>query len=274
MPEAVEVALFSEALNQEYGNHNLTNVEFIGGRFLKKDYNDERITLQFIEYPCSNISMASKGKFLYWSMKDKLKNSLHFFFNLAMTGSFSKEKQKHSAIRFSFDNGDVFFNDQRHFGSFRVVDTDLELQVKLNSLGWCPLKNPVIPDDFLLKIREHNHKKIGDFMMEQGKVSCGTGNYLRCEALYYAKLDPFRLISSLSDDEIISLYKALILIMQVSYHNNGATIKTYADFYGRRGNFVDQFQAYGRKFDKDNNPIIKTKDKSGRTIHWCPAIQK
>jgi formamidopyrimidine-DNA glycosylase len=275
VPEIAEVATFARELNTEYGRHSLYEVEFIGGRFLKPEFDQH----QFIStnYPLLDVSIKSKGKFLYWSMVDADKaNSIHFFFGLGMTGSFGK-KQKHSAIRFEFDNGEVFFNDQRRFGSFRKLsggyEVDLELKAKLDALGWDPLLDPNLPTDFVQKIRKHNHKRIGEFLLEQGPVICGIGNYLRSEVLYASEVSPLRLISSLTDMEIETIGHLAIAIIKKAYQAGGASIETYSDLYGMAGEFYKQFKVYGQKTDPDGRPVVKVKDKNGRMLHYVPEVQ-
>lgn len=272
MPECAEVAIFANQLNQEYGGHFLNNVQFIGGRFLKSEADGERINLQLLNYPLTNVSMSSKGKFLYWSMLSSERESVHFFISLAMTGSFGKQ-QKHSAIRFEFENGEVFFNDPRHFGTFKVVDNDLELQFKLKALGWDPLKDPNVPADIVAQFRQHDRKKIGEFLMEQGPVICGIGNYLRSDLLHKSRISPFRLISSLSDQEIETICQSAIDIVAEAFSCGGASIRTYSDLYGIAGEFHTRFRVYGRKIDSEGYPVLKVKDKNGRMLHYVPEVQ-
>src|ERR1700722_14891959 len=110
MPEIVEVSRFASQLNKEYGGRTLLDVEAVGGRFLKPDHSKVREDMEWLARPLSNVSMQSKGKFLYWTMTDAHDKWLSFHISLAMSGSFGQQ-QKHSAIHFSFDNRDVFFND-------------------------------------------------------------------------------------------------------------------------------------------------------------------
>jgi DNA-formamidopyrimidine glycosylase len=271
MPEIAEVATFAKQLSTEYGGHDLLDIEFVGGRFLKSEYDSERIELLGLEFPLHHTAFFSKGKFIYWSMSNPSNDINHLFFTLGMSGSFGK-KQKHSAIKFTFDNGEIFFNDPRHFGTFRIVDTDLELRTKLGSLGWDPLKES-IPTDLVLKIRKYNHKKIGEFLMEQGPLICGIGNYLRAEILYLSRISPFRLIGDLSDDELSFLFEKTVSVVKEAFAQQGATLSTYSDLYGIAGDFYKQFKVYNRKTDPEGHPVLKEKDKNGRTIHYVPAVQ-
>jgi formamidopyrimidine-DNA glycosylase len=270
MPEIAEVARMVDCLNTEYGGHDLLDIEVVGGRFTKSN-DDTEMQLAFMDFPLSNVMMASKGKFMYWSSRPK-DEFVHLFFTMGMAGSFGK-KQKHSALQFTFDNGEVFFNDPRHFGTFRIVEDERELTEKLDKLGWDPLQEPKVPEGIVSKFRKHNRKKIGEFLMEQGPLVAGIGNYLRCEICWAAKIDPLRLISSLDDWEIEAICQQAINIIAEAYKHGGATIKTYSDLYGNVGTFFDQFKVYGKKTDPDGHPVLRVKDKNGRTLHYVPEVQ-
>ena len=185
MPELAEVKIVAEGLHSRFGGHKLLKATVIGGKFSKQpDLFDQLAP----HYPLTLDCVQNKGKFLYWC----LDNNLYAFCSLAMTGSFGAQT-KHSALRFEFDNGDIHFNDIRHFGSFKIVKGKEELDNKLNSLGWDCLLKPAIPEWLLPKLRKKNHKTIVEVMLDQS-IFCGCGNYLRAEILYRSSINPFRLV--------------------------------------------------------------------------------
>lgn len=254
MPECAEVAIFTNQLSKEYGGHKLLSIKVVGGRF------KEQLSIP----PLNNIKFNCKGKFLYWTFDE----DVVFFITLGMTGSFGK-KNKHSAIEFNFDNGTIYFNDIRRFGTFKICNKK-DLSKKLSSLGWDPLKES-LPNLFP-KIRKNDYKMIGEFLMEQ-KVISGIGNYLRAEILYKSNISPFRSIFSLSDNELLNICNNYIEIVNEAYKAGGATLATYSDLYGIAGNFYKQFKVYGQEKDPFGNSVLKSKDKNGRTIHWVKEIQ-
>lgn len=262
MPEIAECAKYTSQLQHEYGSHNLLKVTAIGGRFLKKD-----IGLIYLNYPLNNVQFHSKGKFLYWSFD----GDIYFFITLGMSGSFGKQN-KHSAIQFDFDNGTVYFNDIRHFGTFKIADNKLALTRKLNSLGWDPLKEPKIPNYLVNSIRKQNHKAIGTVLMDQ-KVFAGLGNYLRSEILYASGVNPFAFTFSVSDQSLLTIAENYRRIAEEAYQHGGATFATYSDLYGISGDFYKQFKVYGRKKDPLGNDIISQEGPDGRTVHWVKEVQ-
>lgn len=268
MPEVAEVRRYVDQLNKEYGGHTLEKVEIVGGRFLKE--NDTATTdLGLLHFPVKNVTMNSKGKFMWWNM-DEI-HPIHFFITLGMSGSFGK-LNKHSALRFTFDNGEVYFNDIRHFGTFKVAYETSELISKLKSLGWDPLQNPSMPPDIIPILRARKTDTIGETLMDQ-RVFAGVGNYIRSEALYIAKIHPSKQIWGLSNEDIKRLCDAIIDIAREAYRCGGATIATYSDLYGNVGTFYDQFKVYGQKKDPLGNKVVKITAGDGRTVHIVPGIQ-
>lgn len=267
MPEIAECAKYTTQLQHEYGGHDLLSVKAVGGRFLK-----EGLSAPFpswtIKYSLKNVQFNSKGKFLYWSFDGEI----YFFITLGMSGSFGKQN-KHSAIEFVFDNGTVYFNDIRHFGTFKVVKGKSELNKKLNSLGWDPLKEPKAPNSLLPAIRKQNSKAIGAVLMDQ-KVFAGLGNYLRSEILYASGINPFTLTSDLSDQSLLTIAENYRRIAEEAYQHGGATLATYSDLYGISGDFYKQFKVYGKKKDPLGNTVLSQEGPDGRTVHWVRELQK
>lgn len=269
MPEVAEVRRYVDQLNKEYGGHTLKGVEVVGGRF-EKDENDGRgLGFELLHFPVKNVNINSKGKFMWWTM-DEI-HPIHFFITLGMSGSFGK-LNKHSALKFIFDNGEVYFNDIRHFGTFKIVYENSDLIKKLKSLGWDPLQNPIMPSDVIPTLRARQTDTIGEALMDQG-VFAGVGNYIRSEALYAAKIHPNKQIWGLSDEDIKRLCIAISDIAQEAYRCGGATIATYSDLYGNVGTFYDQFKVYGQKKDPLGNKVVKITAADGRTVHVVPSIQ-
>lgn len=263
IPEISEVRIFTEQLQKEYGSHNLLEMKVVGGRFLK-----EGIATRAVNYPLMNVKFNSKGKFLYWSFD----GDVYFFITLGMSGSFGK-RGKHSAIEFTFDNGTIYFNDIRHFGTFKIVKEKSELDKKLKSLGWDPFKEPDVPSNLISKLRKKNFDPIGKILMEQ-KLFAGLGNYLRSEILYASKINPFVRIIELSDQELLTIAQNYRTIAEEAYKNGGATLATYSDLYGIAGSFYNQFKVYGKKKDPLGNDVISQEGPDGRTVHWVAQVQK
>ena len=108
--------------------------------------------------------------------------------------------------------------------------------------------------------------------MNQG-VFAGVGNYLKCEALYRTRISPHRTVGDLKNFEISMLHRTLQDIMSASYRQGGASIRDYQRIDGGSGDFVFEFEVYGKKKDRDGNTVIRELTSDGRTTHWVPALQ-
>lgn len=267
MPEIAECRRYVAQLSLEYDKSTLNSVNIIGGRFVKSGIPE----LSRINFPLTEARFESKGKFIYWSFRDANSNPVHFFITLGMAGSFGK-KQKHSAIEFNFDRGTVYFNDIRHFGTFKPVFSDQELSKKLKTLGWDPLREPSTPPWLLHKLRKKSLQPLSKVMMEQSYFA-GLGNYLRSEILYDCKIAPYTSIHSLSDAKLEEVCSSFSRIAHEAYKDGGATLATYSDLYGMAGTYYHKFKVYGQSKDPSGYPVIKVEGPDGRTIHYCPHVQ-
>lgn len=264
MPEGPECRIFTDNLIKEFNEQSINSINIISGRYLKEPIKN----FNTITYPLKNIKFNCKGKFLFWTSNY---SDINLCFVLGMTGAFSSQQVKHSAIKIKFDNGDLFFNDPRRFGTFRIL-SDKELREKLSSLGWDILQEN-IPNNIVDRIKKFSHKTIAEVLMDQ-KIQSGIGNYIKCEACYAARILPTRLISSLNGDEVNFLYEEIKKIAEHSYSEGGATIKTFANMYGNTGKFFDTFQVYGKKFDTFGNTVSRVLTKDNRSTYLVENLQK
>lgn len=280
MPECAEVRRYVDQLTTEYGGQDLLNLEVIGGRFKKESVPG----LDKVYFPLKNVSFNAKGKFIYWTFEntsrphtiwkdfDSVGDESHFFITLGMSASFGKEN-KHSALKFTFSNGDIFYNDIRHFGTVKVNQTSSALKKKLASLGWDSLADPKIPDGFIKHLlRKKGMKTIAEVLLDQ-KLFAGCGNYLRSETLYQAKIHPNLLICQMTEIELSLICESLIELAHEAYNCGGATIATYSDLYGNVGTFFDKFKVYGKKTDPLGNKVLKMEAADGRTVHYVKEVQ-
>lgn len=266
MPEIAECRRYVDQLNAEYGNRDLQDITIVGGRFIKEGIPG----LSNLILPLKNMKWDTKGKFIYATFDN---SEVSLFVTLGMAASFG-EQNKHSAVKFTFDNGEVFYNDIRHFGTIKVIHSKAELNTKLKSLGWDSLKEPNPPSDFLKKaFAKNKNKQVAEFLLNQ-KVFAGVGNYIRSEVLYRAEVNPQRLVWSLSEDEISKICTAIADVAKEAYNHGGATIRTYSDIYGIAGSFYKQFKVYDQKTDPNGRAVHKMTAADGRTVHWVPEVQR
>ena len=260
MPEGPEVKLFVDRLNQNFRYYQIKSVDVLGGRYLKKPIEN----LDFL-FGKEIKSFNCKGKFIWIDL-----DNVVVFNTLGMTGNWSKEKSKHSRIKFDFyENDTLYFNDIRNFGTFQIK-TQSDLKKKLKSIGPDMLSSP--PSDFVSRLRKYNHKNICDVLMNQ-KVISGVGNYIKAESLWYSRINPNAYIKDLTDNNLEALDKAIRFVISKSYQEQGASIQSYYTFDGDSGNAVKGFVVYGRSKDYNGHNVIKETTLDKRTTHWVKERQ-
>lgn len=130
----------------------------------------------------------------------------------------------------------------------------------------------ILTDEFSLDIWKrlldtHKCKNITSFLTNQNIIS-GIGDYIKAEALYYAKISPLRKTGSLSETEQARLFEGIRIIPRISYNKGGFGVNYYTSSDGLNGDYGKDFKIYG----KPNADKIKTKD--GHITYWDSNVQK
>ena len=96
-------------------------------------------------------------------------------------------------------------------------------------------------------------------------VICGVGNYVKADSLWLAKINPHSSVSDLSDLELERLNNSIQEVLKESYRTGGATIRTYQNLDGEKGEYASRFLVYNRKVDSEGNKVIREQTADGRT---------
>ena len=267
MPEGPECRRIAENLAKFVSSKKITGVEILSGRYTKK------IPSGFEAFssnsPISAVGVGVHGKFIYWI----LEKEFSIWNTLGMTGSWSTEEHPHNRVRFSFSDGDyLYFRDQRNFVTLKFVRGKHQLIEKLESLGPDMLSQKVSTQDFISRVRKKNKHNVCKVLMDQS-VICGIGNYVKADSLWLARINPHSNISDLSDLQLEKLKVAIQQVLRESYESGGATIRTYQNLNGEKGEYASKFLVYNRKVDSEGNKVIREQTPDGRTTHWSPNYQ-
>src|SRR6266404_2534355 len=220
--------------------------------------------------------IKTKGKFMYWVFDC----DWFMFSTFGMSGMWAIRKEKHPCfvLEFSDENysnhQQLAFNDPRHFGTIKFTNNKQDLINKLNSLGWDPLSEELTPSiiNTITNRFAKSNKTISQVLMDQS-IFAGVGNYLKCEILYASHISPWRSCNLLTAGDIVLICQSAADIAKASYQNNGASLHTYTDANGNKGNYSNFFKVYGRKLDPLGNQIIRETTPDKRTTHWSPTVQ-
>jgi formamidopyrimidine-DNA glycosylase len=130
---------------------------------------------------------------------------------------------------------------------------------------------------FLQRVKTQLNQSIGTVLLNQ-KIISGVGNYIRADALWLAKINPFTIVKKLSDSELKKLFASLRVITWGNYDRKYAIknniIKSNSIV---PADYKRDFFVYREKTDIYNNPVIKEELYSGsvkRFIYWVKKIQQ
>ena len=188
---------------------------------------------------------------------------------------FTELPNAQTRVIFEFENGKLFFNDQRKFGFVKLIETrDLESDSFLKKLAKEPWDLSF--DEFKKNLMHHKTQPIKATILDQSVIA-GVGNIYADEALFYAKIHPKRRTESLSDEEIRNLLEGTKTTMQKSIDSGGSTMQNYVKADGTKGDYLKLF---AKVFRREGEPCVECGTEivkirvAGRGTHICPHCQK
>ena len=266
MPEGPEVRIVTDSLAKSIAGMTVVSIEVLSGRYVKHG-SPEGLDIFSGVLPATIDSVSCKGKFIYF------KAGNWFIWNtLGMSGGWSRSHQKHSRVRFTFSDGSMLhFNDTRNFGTLKFVSGEDKLYQKLQSLGPDMLSEDVKDETFEQRIG-HLKCTIAEALMDQSVV-CGVGNYLKSESLYFSRISPHRVCKDLTPSELRSLNETVKKVIRASYATGGATIYTFQNFEGEKGEYTRRFAVYNQVKDPQGLEVTREVTNDGRTTFWVKGVQ-
>lgn len=173
------------------------------------------------------------------------------------------------------DGSHLYFNDQRKFGWVRLMPT---LEVPnidfMKKVGPEPLEADFTAEQFAERFKRRARTNIKSALLDQ-TVIAGVGNIYADESLWGARLDPHRLVGSLSKQDFELLYQELRAVMNLAIEKGGSTDKNYVNAEGKRGSYMDfarVFRREGQQCPRCGHEIIKIRW-AGRGTHFCTNCQ-
>jgi formamidopyrimidine-DNA glycosylase len=268
MPEGPECKLLADNLNKKLAGSKLTDIQIYGGRYSKHGP-PKNMNKLLKELPLTISKIQAKGKFIWYEFEN---SNLTLWNTLGMTGWYQNKEDKHNNIGLFYEKNKmkkvIYFNDFRNFGTF-IIDTKEALEKKLKSFIIDILDTKDNTELFIKLIRK-SRKSICESLLNQ-KIVAGSGNYLRADALYLARINPFFLQKEITDDNLKELFNCL---RQLAWYH-------YDEDKGKKLKIIDNkinfklikdriFFVYSQKTDVAGLPVLK-KEINGRTIHYSQS---
>ncbi len=274
MPELPEVETIVRGLKSELVGQRVREFVFLSPHLEKKQLPG---SFQPAAYEGRKIlDIWRRGKMIIIKFDGQLGLLVH----LKMTGQLflTEPEQKidqhtHALLRFYHLKKELRFRDIRKFGFLNCLAlTQIEAKVHQN-LGLEPLEIDLASWKRLLKT--HGQKRLKNWLLDQ-KIIAGIGNIYSDEMLFRARLKPFRLAGSLTDQEAIRLYRAMRRVLTEAISLKGSSISDYVDASGEKGRFQERHRVYAREGQlcpRCRQEKIIRKKINGRSTFFCPSCQ-
>jgi len=217
--------------------------------------------------------------------------------HLGMSGSFRVEDAfvgefhhprskdpKHDHVVIRLDNGkNVTFNDPRRFGFMDMAAAGrLDAHPRLAGLGDEPLAE-AFDAARLAALFAGSRAPLKSALLDQKRIA-GLGNIYACEALWRARLSPFRPAGDLADARggptkaARALASAIRAALEEAIEAGGSTLRDHRQADGSLGHFQHAFDVYDREGEpcrrRGCRGTIARHAQSGRSTFHCPVCQK
>ena len=288
MPELPEVETIRRGLEKCILNKKIVRIEVREQKSFTGE-NDKFLHNLAEKGPRKVVKLRRFGKALILDLDDESSLLIH----LRMTGQLiwqGKERfagghpnenfvdslpNKQTRVILEFEDGKLFFNDQRKFGFIKVMPTaEVKNDAFIKKLAKEPWQMTVT--ELKSRLEKHKNSSVKAVLLDQ-TVICGLGNIYADETLFFAGVHPNRKAGDVTEAEAEQLLIGARTVMERSLESGGSTMATYVKADGTRGNYLDNFaQVFGREGQKCcrcGEKIVKIRV-AGRGTHVCPRCQK
>jgi endonuclease-8 len=144
-----------------------------------------------------------------------------------------------------------------------LTDSRTRFDQRLSALGPDVLADEFDSERYLRRLREDDPTRgIGDALLDQRTVA-GIGNLWKAEACWSAEIDPWRLVSDVSDEEALRL----IEVVRPPMLQSAST--------GHQSRARQIYDRAGRPCPRCREPIqARGQGEDNRTTFWCPRCQR
>jgi len=254
MPELPEVELISRSLDSIVRDRTITAAKLIRQR-LAPDSSPAAFARRLKGKKINFVHR--RGKHILFD----LSNDTTLIVHLRMSGRFSvlpieRELPKFTHALFHLDDGSLLvFDDQRHFGLMKIVNTkDLHEAKELRKLAPEPFSQE-FSTQYLAATLKTSRRPLKEVLVDQTKV-CGLGNIYAVEALFAARVHPALPAHKLSGPKTDRLYDGIRGVLEEAI--------TFAS-----GRTVDPENLEGNYFSGSNEPTWYVYDREGEPCRKC-----
>lgn len=221
-------------------------------------------------------SMARRGKFLIFHLKNKSRIILH----LRMTGCLlvapaSYPAEKHTHVILQFDSGtELRFSDTRRFGRFWLIqDGEEDTYSGIGKLGLEALSSDCNAEYLQARLGKRK-KPIKECLLDQSVIA-GIGNIYSDEILFRTKICPSVPANRLTGEEWERLAAKIPECLRYFTRKNRISPEDYLETKGQDYRNTPFLQVYGHAGDPcpDCGATLVRTVIGGRSSVYCPHCQ-
>lgn len=273
MPEKPEVVTVARKLEKRILNHTILYTKVYCNSIIDfptvKEF-EEKLKNQVIH------SISTRGKWIVIELDRD-----YLLVHLRMTGKFFYRNQgdvleKHQHVCFLLDNNEELrFHDVRKFGKMKLISKEKINEVPpFTELGLEPWDTALT----VSYLKERFSKKtipIKTTLLDQTIIT-GIGNIYDDEILFASRINPLRKTNSLTSNELQSIIKNTIKILDKAIEQGGTTIRDYTSEEGVTGLFQNELFVHTKVGEPCPNCQTKIEKITiaGRSTYYCPKCQK
>jgi formamidopyrimidine-DNA glycosylase len=276
MPELPEVELIARSLHALVSGRTILNAEMLRQRLAP---GTAQCDFPKVLSGSKIKSIGRRGKHILFN----LDNGATLIAHLRMSGRFSlltneAENPKFTHAVFHLDGGDrLVFDDQRHFGLMKIVETARLGETKeLRKLAPEPFSDE-FSVDYLRTATRGSKRSLKEFLIDQTKV-CGLGNIYACEAMFAAGVSPRRPANKLTMPSVERLHAGIRAVLDEAISHASTQPVDPRDLEGSyfSPRTTAGWYVYGRENEpcrRCNTPIVRLKQ-GGRSTYFCRKCQR
>jgi formamidopyrimidine-DNA glycosylase len=179
----------------------------------------------------------------------------------------------HVDVAFELDHGTLAYADPRHLGRVHWLKR-LEDSAGIRELGVEPFSREFTAAR-LSQILQQSRRPVKQLLMDQARIA-GVGNIYAAEALWRAKLNPFRPAQSLTTAEAHRLHKAIVGVLQRGIECClDPAPKLHDPEWQMPGieRMLAVYQREGERCPRCRAPVRRRKQ-GNRSTFYCPRCQR
>jgi len=179
----------------------------------------------------------------------------------------------HVDVALEFGKGVLGFADRRHFGRVHAWESE-EACPPLKKLGMDAFADGFTAKELHARLAR-SKRPLKEFLLDQTRIA-GIGNIYSSEALWHAKLNPWRRADSLDKKESAKLHKAIVYVLRRALEccqDPSPDFRDPAWWFQGLEEILRAYQREGLPCRRCGRPILRA-EQGGRSTYYCKHCQK